>query len=120
MENKVLLAPRDRAFKKRKSRIKAKSRIGVRISHQTYSFVFDYAIKNRLYIEEAADEIMRLGLQKVHFPDGVPRREGLLSRGLQLLRGQFRPKFTALPLSRPKLKIRDARNRVLTEKPGED
>ncbi len=107
----------DSALKKRRPRTKPEDRMVARISKQTYPFIRAYAMKHELNIEEAVDELVRISLQNIYFLDGVTRRENILSRGLNILRGQFRSKVTELPISKQKIKIGDARNRVLNKKP---
>ncbi|MCP4728132.1 MAG: hypothetical protein GY863_24040 [bacterium] len=77
MENEVFRNHIDPSFKKRKSRIKSKGRIQVRRSNQTYLFIYTYAMKHELYIEEAADDILRIGIQKLHFQKGIPLRTSI-------------------------------------------
>ncbi len=120
MEDKIRLIRFDSRFKRRKSRLKGKDRVNIRCSKQVYPFIYAYAEKHDLYIEEATNEILRTGIQELYFPDGVPRKERLLTRAWQMLRGQFRSTVTPLPLSKPKLKMGYMRNRVLKVKPGEN
>ncbi len=117
MEYELLARRLDPAQKKRKSRIKAKDRIGVRISKQTYPFVYAYAMKNELYIEESTDELLRIAIQKVYLPDDIPKRQSMFPRLYRILKGQSKSGVTELPREKPKLEISDARNRVLSKKP---
>ncbi len=69
MENEVMSRHLDPVMKRRKSHIKSKDRIVVRISQWTYPSVFDYAVRHELYMEEAADEIMRKGIQYIRMTE---------------------------------------------------
>ncbi len=77
MKNDVLFRRLDSALKKRKFRIKPKDRIVARISKQTYRFICAYSMKHEIYIEVYADEILRIGIQKVHFPKDIPKRTSI-------------------------------------------
>ncbi len=117
MENELLKNHLDPSFKKRKSRIKPKDRITTKVSKQIYPFIYAYAIKNELYIEESTDELLRIAIQKVYLAEGIPKRNSIFPKLYKLLKRQYKSGVIELPREKPKLEISEARNRILNKKP---
>ena len=58
--------------KKRKSKLDSKKRRLVAISPETFIFVAAFAKNNQLYLQEAADELIKQGIKVVFFKNSRP------------------------------------------------
>ncbi len=75
--------------------IKVKDRVGARISKETYPFVYAYAIKNELYIEEAVDEIMRIDIRNFDNPKHLLHNKSMETQVLDILERRNRSSIPA-------------------------
>ena len=114
MKAHAMNLPTNSNYKRRKSRLKGKETTRVRIMTDLYPFTFAYADKKNLYLEEATDDLMRLGIIKAYELEGESTEISKLTKLVNIIKRKTGDDASiSLPKIKNGKKTRNAQNRSL-------